>query len=147
MSNLNAKAGEKIALVGVISPQTVTSTEVFSNVVDMSQFHQVLGTVTLGDMANEAIDFTCYTCTSTGGTAVSLKASTQLGASASANDNKQIMLNVRSEELGASAQYIKFGLKTGATVGGMASVLIQGVDGRFGPESACNLATVLEVKL
>lgn len=141
----NVKAYEKIALAGVVNPQTVASTEVFSGVVNLGAYHQVLGIAMLGNEAAETIDFTCYRCDADGGNAVSLKAATQLAASASANDNKQLMINVIADELMASgAQYVKFGLKTGDTTGGPAAVAALGVDGRYGPVT--QPATVLEVK-
>ena len=39
----NVKSSEKIALVGVVNPQTVANTEVFSGVVDLGAYHQALG--------------------------------------------------------------------------------------------------------
>ncbi|MGE5467288.1 MAG: hypothetical protein ACM3Y9_07690 [Ignavibacteria bacterium] len=146
MGTTNAKAIEKLAIIGTIDPQTCANTELFSDVIDMSKFHQVIATLLTGDMANETVDFKCYRCASDGNSAVELKKATQRAASASANDNIQIAINVRADELMASgAQYVKFSVQTGNTTGGPAAVLIQGVDARFDPASDANLASVKEL--
>lgn len=143
MSTPNVKAVEKIALVGTIDPQTVANSEVFSDVVDLSTYLQVMGIVLLGNMANETIDAKVYRCDSAGNNAVALKSATQLAGSASANDNKQILFNVRTGDLIASgAQYIKLGVVTGNTAGGPVAVALLGVDGRYGPAS--HLSSVAE---
>jgi hypothetical protein len=146
--NANVAAGEKLAILGTIDPQTVANTEKFSDVIDMNTFHQVLAIAMTGDMASETIDFKCYTCDSDGTNATALKTATQLAASASANDNAQVAISVRADDLVAtSKRYIKFGLVTGGATGGAAAAVVLGVDGRYAPESASNLATVKQVKL
>jgi hypothetical protein len=141
----NVKSSEKIALVGVVNPQTVANTEVFSGVVDLGAYHQALGIALLGNMPSETIDFKCYRCDADGSNAVAVKSATQLAASASANDNRQILINLTADELMASgAEYIKFGLVTGGATGGPACVVALGVDSRFGPVTQAT--SVVEVK-
>lgn len=143
--NANIKLCEKVAVAGVINPQTVANSEVFTGVVDLGAAMQVMGIAMLGNMASETIDFKCYRCDSAGNNAVALKSATQLAASASTNDNKQVVINVTSDELIASgAQYVKFGLVTGDTTGGPAAVIALTSDMRFQPVS--NVASVVEVK-
>ena len=147
MSGINMKAGEKLAVVGTIDPQTVVNTELFSDVVDMSKFHQALAVALLGNMAAETIDFKAYSCDSDGSNAAALRSATQLAAHASNNDNKQIVIGVRAEDLIASGkQYCKFGLVTGNSTGGPAAVLVLGVDARATPASDIDLSTVVEIK-
>lgn len=144
--NPNVKAKTKLAIVGTIDPQTVVNSEVFTDVVDMSVLHQAFAIALLGNMANETVDFKAYRCDSDGSNAVALTAATQRAASATANDNIQIAINVRSDDLIASgARYIKFGLVTGNSTGGPAAVTVLGVDARFGPASDLNLASVVEL--
>lgn len=132
--NPNVKAVEKIAVAGMLDPATVANSEVFTSVVDMSKYHQVMAILALGNMANETIDFKCYRCDANGSNAVSLKTATQLTASASANDNKQVVMNVTADELIASgAQYVKFSAVTGNSTGGPAAIVVLGVDARFQP--------------
>lgn len=143
------KASEVLTVIGTIDPQTVVNTELFSDVVDMSKFGQVFGIALLGNMAAETIDFKCYRCASDGTSAVALKSATQLAASATANDNAQVVINVRAEELesaSADARYVKFGLVTGGAAGGPATVLALGVDARQGLAADLDLASVLEIK-
>ncbi len=54
---INTLAGEKLALVATIDPATVANTQVFTDVVNMANFHQVLAVAMLGNMASETIDF------------------------------------------------------------------------------------------
>lgn len=145
---INVGAGEKLALIATIDPQTVANTELFSDVVDMSKFHQVLATAYLGNMASETIDFKAYTCNSDGSSATALKSCTQLAAHATNNDNKQLCIQVRADELGPlSKQYLKFGLVTGGATGGPAAVSVFGVDARYQPGSDNDLASVAEIKV
>lgn len=146
--NVNIAAGEKLAILGRINPQTVANTELFTDVVDLSRFHQAIGIALLGNMAAETIDFKCYSCDSDGSNATALKSATQLPSSATANDNAQVAISVRAEDLQASSKrYIKFGLVTGGATGGPAAAIALGVDGRFEMASADNLASVKQVKL
>src|SRR5262245_27810973 len=146
---MHSKPAEKCALVGRVNPQTVNSTEKFTDVVDMSKWGQALGVALLGDMAAETIDFRCYTCASDGSGAVQLKAATQLAAHASNNDNKQVEINVRAEEVISASnqtkQFVKFGLVTGGATGGPACVVALGLKPRFGPATDDDLASVVEV--
>lgn len=148
MSNMNIAAGEKFALVGTIDPATVANTEVFTDVVDMSKFHQVLATALLGNMASETIDFKAYSCDSGGTNAAALKSATQLAAHASNNDNMQVIISVRAEDLQASGkQYVKFGLVTGGATGGTCAVTVHATDARYTPASDNDLASVQQIKL
>lgn len=135
----NAKPGEIVAVVGKISPQTVSnSATVYSDVVDLSKYTAVQAIALFGDMANETIDFKCYTCDSDGSnpSALSGYAMTQLAASASANDNKGAIINLLSDGLIASGkQYVKFGLVTGGGTGGSCAMVVQGLFPRFAPVS------------
>ncbi len=140
--------GELLAVVGTIDPQTCANSEKFTDVVDMSKYDQVIAIACYGDMASETITFRAVTCDSGGSTPVALKAPTALGASASANDNTQQIIVVRSADLNANAEsdrYVKFGLVTGGASGGPASVLVLGVPHQ-GVASASDLSTVAEIK-
>lgn len=142
------RLSEVLVTIGTIDPATVANTEVFSDVIDMSKYEQVLATLLLGNMASETIDFKCYTCDSGGNSAASLKTITQLAANASNNDNTQALISVRAEELNGvaeSTRYIKFGLVTGGASGGPAGVLVQGLL-KYGVASSLDLSTVQQIK-
>jgi hypothetical protein len=145
---INEMASEKIAVIGTIDPQDVVNSEVFTDVVDMSKFHQAMFICCLGDMASETIDFVVYNCDSDGNNASALKSATQLAANAANNDNKQIVIAVRDQELLTVAQttrYLKAGLVTGGASGGPACVVALGVDAKHGPASDDDLSTVVEI--
>lgn len=145
---INVKAGEKIAILGFISPQNVQNVEKFTDVIDMGNHEQVLAIYSLGDMASENIQFTGYSCYSNGTIIGTEKQASNLTASASANDNKCVAINIRQDDLLAnSAQYVKFGLLTGSNTGGNCSVVVIGVDSEFQPASQFNHANVSQVKL
>ena len=146
--NVNIAAGEKLAILGRINPQTVANTELFTDVVDLSRLHQAIGIALLGNMAAETIDFKCYSCDSDGSNTTALKSATQLPSSATVNDNTQVAISVRAEDLQASSKrYIKFGLVTGGATGGPAAAIALWVDARLEMASADNLASVKQVKL
>lgn len=145
MFNTNAKLREALPVVAVISPQTVANTEVFSTVVDFSGLHQAIAIAALGDMAAEAIDVKFYACDSNGSNATAVTSATQLAAHASNNDNKQVVINVRAEDLLASGKrYGKFGVVTGGATGGAASLVVLGQP-RAGVASAQDLASVVQL--
>jgi len=144
---INVYAGSVLAVLGTVDPQTVANTEKFTDVVDMSDTDQLLGVASLGDWANETIDFKAYSCDSDGSNAAALKAATQLAASATVNDNAQIVIAVKASELLASGKrHIKFGLVSGSTTGGLASVLVLGLALRYGLAGDQDLATVKQIK-
>ena len=143
---VSSQPSERIAVVGTIDPQTVMNTELFTDVVDMKHFHECMGIALLGNMAAETIDFAVYTCDSDGNNATELKDITQLAAHATNNDNKQVIINVKSQDLAsANKRYVKFGLVTGSNTGGPAAVVALGVSPRYAPGTDNDLNTVVEI--
>jgi len=131
---INVKPSERIAVAGVLSPVAVVNSEQFTGVVDVSAFHQVMGIALTGNMAAETIDVKLYRCDSNGSNPVALKSATQRSAHATANDSKQIVINLKTDDLIASgAQYVKLGAVTGDTSGGPMCLVLLGVDPRHGP--------------
>jgi len=145
--SINTLAAADIAVVGTLDPVTVVNTEVFTDVVDMTKFGQVLGIALTGNMAAETIDFKAYTCASDGGSKVALKSATQLAAHASNNDGKQIVINVRAEDLTSGQRYIVFGIVTGNSSGGPAAIVALGTNARYQPATDSDLASVVEIKV
>jgi hypothetical protein len=144
---LNAKLRELLPLVGVLSPAATNNVERFSNVVDMGAHIQAVAVVALGDMAAETIDAKLYACDSDGNNAVALTANSaaQLAAHASNNDNKQIVLNVRSDDLLASGKrYLKLGVVTGGATGGSVAAVIL-AQTRSGNAATVDLSSVLQL--
>src|SRR5688572_3095926 len=124
---------ERAAVVGTIDPQTVANTEQLTDAVDMSKWHEVMFVFMLGNMAAETIDCEVRESDASGGTYTTLsgKAATQLAAHASNNDNKQVVINVKSNELSTGKRYIKGRLITGGATGGPAACVALGMKPRF----------------
>lgn len=145
--NLNQRLSEMLPTIATIDPQTVANTELYTDVIDFGKVEQAFAVALLGNMAAETIDFRFYSCDSDGSNAalVTGKAATQLAASAGANDNTQLAINVRDTDLLASGkQYGKFGLVTGGATGGPAAVIVQGAL-RQGAATDNDLSTVQQI--
>lgn len=142
---MSSQPSERAAVVGTIDPQTVNSTEKLTDAVDMSKWHEAMFICLLGDMAAETITFTVKESDASGGTYAALKSAATLAAHASNNDGKQVVINVKAEELSAGKRYLKGSLVTGGGTGGPACVVALGMNPRFGPGSDDDLADVVEI--
>ena len=146
--NLATSLGEGLAVAGVIPPAATANTQRLTGAIDVSKWDQLLFIFQLGDMSNETFDCGVETCDSDGtSNAVDItgKQATQLAASASANDNKQIVIAVKSSDLIANGkQYVRGTMITGNTGGGPAACVVIGV-GRYGPSSAYDISSVVEI--
>lgn len=144
----NISLAEGLAVVGVINPQTVANTQKNTGAIDASKWDQLLFVFAVGDMANETIDCGVESCDSDGtsnAADITGKQATQLTASASANDNKQIVIALKSTDLIASGKrYCRGTMVTGNTTGGPASCVVLGI-GRYGPSDAGDLSSVVQV--
>lgn len=140
--NSNVLASEKIAVIGTLDPATVTN-EAFTDVIDLSEWIQVMAVALLGNMADaNDVVMKAYVCDSAGNNAKAIKTKTLTAAAG--NDNSQIVIGVRSEDLHAQAtynRYIKFGLANAGGTGGPAGVAVLGVDAKYGPASDNKLST------
>ena len=137
-----------LAVAGVIPPATTANTARVSGAINLATFDQLLFVFQLGDMASETIDGGVQTCDSDGtsnAVDISGKTLTQLAASATANDNKQVVINIKSVDLIANGkQYVRARLITGGATGGPAGCVVLGVP-RYGPATGANLASVTQV--
>lgn len=145
--NANVSGGEKLAIGAVMSPQTVNSTPGVTGAIDMSVHRQATFVFTTADMANETLDVKVEQSADSGFTTPSdLRAATQRPASASANDNIQIVVAIRAEELAEGQRYVRGHAVTGGATGGLMSIVGLGHDSRHGPAALHNPASVVEVK-
>lgn len=145
----NVSLGEGLGVAGVIAPVTTANTQKNTGAIDLAKWDSLLFVFQTGDMASETIDFGVETCDSDGtSNAVDIvgKQATQLGASASANDNKQVVISLKSVDLIANGkQYVRGTMVTGGATGGPCACLVLGVP-RYGPASGVDLASVVEIK-
>jgi hypothetical protein len=141
----NAFLHERVNLAGIVNPATMNSTPVLTGAIDMSKWSEVMAVLCLGDMAAETIDFKAQDCATSGGSYADItgKAMTQLAASATNNDNKQAIITVKSEELNAGAQFVKFRGVTGGATGGPAAIVVLGVP-KYQPASDDKLTSVVQ---
>lgn len=145
----NATGGEVLAVVSTIDPQTVTSSAAAAgDGIDMSRFEQCTAFFLLGDMASGTIDCILQqeTVSSFDDSVSTLLAATQLAASATVNDNKQIVLSARSEDLAAGDRYVRPQITIGDATGGPVSCVVLGHSARYEPAADFDLATVVEIK-
>lgn len=144
----NVSLAEGLAVAGYISPATTANTQRVTGAIDLSKWDALLFVFALGNMAAETIDAGVETCDSDGtSNAVDItgKQATQLGASASANDDKQIVIAVKSADLIANGKrYVRGTMVTGGATGGPAGCVVLGVP-RYGPGEAVDLASVVQV--
>lgn len=115
---------------------TITSTETVSGTIDASLYDEVVFELYLGDMAAETIDFRIEECTASDGTgAQSLLAATQLAAHATNNDDKHVVLAVRTTKVSSGFRYLRGRAITGDVTGGPACIVGRGVP-RYAPIAA-----------
>lgn len=139
----NELGTEQLGIVATIDPATIT-TAVYSDVIDMSKYLQVVGIFLLGNMAADNVVCAAYRCDSSGANAAAIKTKT-LAGNASANDNTQVKIGVRKEDLLPQAvynRYIKFGMSNAGGSGGPAGMVAIAVDANYGPAKNFDLATV-----
>lgn len=137
---------EKFALVGTIDPQTITTAEVFSDVIDMSKYHRVMAVFMGGNMAADgSMICRAATCDSGGTNAASLKTASTVTAG---TDNSQVIIEVDEMDLAEGGsnkdQYIKFGMVSAGS-GGPVAVAIFG-ELKQGVAKDYDLATVVEIE-
>ena len=142
------KLTEEIAVIGTIDPQTLADTEVWSDIIDMSKYWDVMAVALLGNMNDSTgtLVFRAVTCDSAGNNAAALKTASTLAVVA---DNKQVVIEVSNEDLAGGGnnanRYIKFGMISGST-GGPAGAIVLGRS-KNGPASDDDLSTVAEIEI
>jgi hypothetical protein len=127
---------------------TASSTPLVSSYVSAKHAQQLMLIVHLGDMAAETIDVAIFQATSGAGAgAKSAKAIVQLAASAGANDSKQVVIAMRTDELDVDGgfSFVAARIVTGGATGGTVTGVILGGDLRFGPASLVDNASVVQI--
>lgn len=144
----NVSLAEGLGVAGVITPATTANTQRNTGAIDLAVWDSLLFVFSLGNMASETIDCGVETCDSDGtSNAVDItgKQATQLSAHASNNDDKQIVVAVKSVDLIANGKrYVRGTMVTGGGTGGPAGCVVLGVP-RYGPADGVDLASVVQV--
>lgn len=127
---------------------TASSTPLVTSYVSAKNVGEITLIAHLGDMASETIDVALYQATSSGGgSAKSLKAATQLAASASANDSKQVIITARADELDVDGgfSFVAGRCVTGGATGGTVTLIVLGSDIRYAPASNIDNSSVVQI--
>ncbi len=139
---------EALAVVGTIDPASLAAAEHLTDAIDMSKYRRVLFIITTGVLGtNATIDFTIKQATTSGGSydlqvggnSSPTKAITQL--TKAANDNDQVLVEVRAEE--CTRRWLKGSLTVG-TAASLASVVALGAVARQQPVT--QLDSVVQTK-
>jgi hypothetical protein len=147
MSTSNSTFSERVAVVGAIDPDAYTASASYdklTDAIDMSKWNRVAFIVMAGDVADTAtVDLKITEADTAGGSYSDLagKAITQLTTD---DDDKQAVVEVRADELGAGKRFLKGALRT-ATAASDAAVIVLGIDARIEPASDNDLASVDEI--
>ena len=143
----NWKASDDVTLLGGLDPVSQGAGTVLSGYVDASKFNRYLIVLRVGLMAtNATLDAKLRQATDGLGTGVkdiTGKAITQL-TDAGTDDNKQVLINLRREQLDINNGFAYFVLSvTAAVAASLISASIFGLDARYAPGT--HVATVDEV--
>jgi hypothetical protein len=138
------KISDKVQIIGVVDPDAYAASTILTAAIDMADYHSVSAIILAGDIVSTGtIDVKATDSATSGGSYADItgKAITQL-TEAGTDSNKQVILNVRSDELNDGARYVKFS-STLTTAGADYALVVLGVP-RFSTES--DLSTVDEIK-
>ncbi|HYV40100.1 MAG TPA: hypothetical protein VE988_30720 [Gemmataceae bacterium] len=134
---------ERAAVVATTDPANINNSTVTSDAVDMSKFHEALFIIILGAV-DAAITAKLQESATAGGSYsdISGKAITALGGT---DDNKQVVINLKSSEMTPSKSFVKLSITcANGTTNIVGSVAI-GMKPRFGPASDDDLSSVAEI--
>lgn len=152
---MNAKPSEAVAILAAIDPDEYTAadaTPLTSDEVDMSKWGALMAVISLGDVAaTVSVNAKFQQATAAGGTYKDVTG-TSVTALTGADDNKQVIINLRAEDLDIDNNYDT--VKLSVTVSDSASpdaavadvcATVLGFYPRFGPASDNDLASVDEI--
>lgn len=146
MLDANLKPNNRATVVGIINPQS-SSVALSSGWIDSSQYENFMATIIAGALgASATVDAKLSQATDSSGTGikdVTGKAITQL-TKVGTNDNSQVVINLRPEELDFvnGFQYFRLTI-TPAVAASLVCGLVQGLDAHYDPPAA--IASVLQV--
>jgi hypothetical protein len=146
---LNAKPSEMIGVVGNIDPDAYAAGTVTTGWIAARDFQSFVAIVQAGDLgASATLDALLQQASDSGGTgakSIPGKAITQL-TQAGTDSNKQVLINLRPEELDVDNGFTHFRLSmTVATATSDAGGIVLGMFPVRGPATGVDAATVDEV--
>ncbi|MFO7971574.1 MAG: hypothetical protein R6U40_07470 [Desulfobacterales bacterium] len=153
---MSQKGYEIGTLIGTIDPQVITTAEVYTDVIDMSDFDQVtfyflIGGGEAAPLGSANIDARVVTCNAAGDNRAAFKTADLINDSASSNINLQIIVNISAEDLAGGAanadRYVRGGIEAGSQEIEVACAVI-GYLPKHGPAHADlpDLASIREIE-
>lgn len=145
MSNPNVRPSDRVAVLGVIDPQSATTAK-STGWVDAGLYESLLAVVKVGVLGSgTTVNAKLEQATSAAGAGakdITGKAVTQL-TQAGTDDSKQVLINLKSEDLDVNNrfQFVRLTV-TPATSTALLDAILLGLDARYGGSHA---ATVDEV--
>jgi len=143
---MQSQPSERAAVVATIDPANLNNSTAVSDWIDMRKFHEAMFVLILG-ATDAAITAKLREATDSSGTGaqdITGKAMTALGAN---DDNKQVVFNLKSEELTVNSGFTHAALSVtvanGTTNSGGAIAL--GMRPRHGPANDDDLSSVAEI--
>lgn len=139
---------EQVAVVGVINPDANTATTYYTDYVNMEFFQQAMGLVQVGIIAaGGTVDAGLVQATSsTGADVKAVSTSHQITQITTAGNDTQALINVTADDLDVAGGFSFVALRmTVATAAADSAGTLLGVNPRFGPASANDLASVAEI--
>ncbi len=150
MSMSNLLPSEVAAVLATIDPDANSNATYLSDAIDMSKFDALLAVIMIGTMVGSSTINASFTqATTSGGTYKAIspaKAMTALSQASPDASDKQVLMNLRAEELDIDNgyRYVKLSLVIGAAASDSA-VVVLGFGSRFGPAYDNDLASVTEI--
>jgi hypothetical protein len=141
------RADQAVAVVACTDPDAYTTAAITDDIIDMSQFEQVMFVVMAGTLGSSAtIDFQVYQSTASNMSSpvvISGAAITQL-TEAGTDSDKQAVVVVKQPDLTVGYRYIR-GTLTVGTATSDAGMLALGMYPTYGPASDYDLTSVDEI--
>lgn len=149
---MSQKGYEIGTLVGTIDPIRLSTTELFTDVIDMTNFDQVTFYFLIGNADFADVIARVVTCNSAGNTVAAFKTASTLDGSLSANDNCQIIINISADDLAGGSspadRYVKGGIVCSSNEADAVACVVIGYLAKHGPGHADvpDLTTVKEIE-
>ncbi len=147
----NRLLSEVAAVVATIDPDAYTNATYLSDAIDMSKYDQLMGVGLVGTLGSSATAvFRWVQATTSGGTYKAISpaiATTSLTQAVSPDDSdKQVVLNLRAEELDATNDFrwVKLEMVIGVAMSDAGAVVFAS-GARYGPALDNDLASVAEI--
>ncbi len=147
MAILNALPSEVGSVVGVIDPDELTATAFLSDAVDMAKYDRIMAVVMMGTLGNSAtVDAALQEATTSGGSYADIdgKVITQLTQAGSDQSDKQVIINLRSDEMTVGKRFVKLWVDVNTATSDGAGIVI-GFQPLHAPASDNDLASVDEI--